>query len=77
MIPISRPKVGASGETGKWRTEKPIIDHERCTSCLLCWVYCPEGAIMKEPIAIDYDYCKGCGVCAEVCARKAIRMEEE
>jgi len=84
VIPLSKPKVGVSGNTGKWRTEKPVLNEERCTNCLLCWIFCPEGAIKTKRvdgkvtgIMIDYDYCKGCGVCANVCARKAIRMEEE
>jgi pyruvate ferredoxin oxidoreductase delta subunit len=79
MIPLSEPKEGASGKTGRWRTEKPVLNKERCTNCLLCWVYCPEGAIERteDKVEIDYDYCKGCGVCANECARKAIVMEDE
>lgn len=79
MIPLSKPKKGASGKTGMWRTEKPVLDKERCTNCLLCWVFCPEGAIYRteDKVEIDYEYCKGCGVCANECARGAIKMEEE
>jgi pyruvate ferredoxin oxidoreductase delta subunit len=79
MIPLSKPKKGASGKTGMWRTEKPVLDKERCTNCLLCWVFCPESAIYRteDKIEIDYEYCKGCGVCANECAREAIKMEEE
>ncbi|MDY6986039.1 MAG: 4Fe-4S binding protein [Candidatus Thermoplasmatota archaeon] len=79
MIPLSKPKKGASGKTGMWRTEKPVLDKERCTNCLLCWVFCPESAIYRteDKIEIDYEYCKGCGVCADECARGAIKMEDE
>ena len=79
MIPLSKPKKGASGKTGMWRTEKPVLDRERCTNCLLCWIFCPESAIYRteDKIEIDYEYCKGCGVCANECARGAIKMEEE
>ncbi len=79
MIPLSKPKKGASGKTGMWRTEKPVLDKERCTNCLLCWVFCPESAIYRteDKVEIDYEYCKGCGVCANECARGAIKMEEE
>jgi pyruvate ferredoxin oxidoreductase delta subunit len=48
--------------------------------CLQCWVFCPEGVIIKNKdgtISIDYEYCKGCGVCASVCKVKAIVMERE
>lgn len=66
-------------KTGDWRVFKPIIDKEKCTNCLLCWIYCPEPAILRgEPkVEVDYDYCKGCGVCAEECPVKAISMVEE
>jgi pyruvate ferredoxin oxidoreductase delta subunit len=65
--------------TGDWRTFKPVIDLERCSHCLLCWIYCPDSSvIVKEGRirGIDYDHCKGCGICAEECPPKirAIRM---
>ncbi|GAB1475670.1 hypothetical protein MASR2M70_05020 [Bacillota bacterium] len=28
-----------------FRTFHPEFDHERCTKCMLCWIYCPEGCI--------------------------------
>jgi pyruvate ferredoxin oxidoreductase delta subunit len=79
MMPLSDPRVGAAGKTGKWRTLRPELDKEKCTNCLLCWMYCPEGAIdrVEDGVSIDYEYCKGCGICAEECARKAIVMVEE
>lgn len=68
-----------SNKTGSWRSMKPVVRKEKCTSCLLCWKFCPEPCItMQDGIpVIDYDYCKGCGICAEVCAKKAIEFEEE
>lgn len=66
-------------KTGSWRSIKPIINKEKCTSCLLCWKFCPEPCISIVdgiPI-IDYDYCKGCGICVEVCNKGAIVFEEE
>lgn len=72
------PGSSVENKTGSWRTFKPEYDEEKCTNCLLCWIYCPDGAIerLDEPrkLRIDYDYCKGCGVCAEVCPVEAIRM---
>lgn len=69
-------------ETGDWRSEKPIWDSEKCTHCLLCWVYCPDSAIIVKDgkvQGIDYKYCKGCGICAEECPPKikAIKMARE
>ncbi len=73
---IARPSKGSAGKTGLWRTYKPIIDQEKCNSCMLCWLYCPESVIYLEgeKVSIDYEYCKGCGICSVVCAKKAIEM---
>ena len=67
-------------ETGSWRSHRPVIDMERCSHCMLCWVYCPDGAIKAEDgkvVGIDLAHCKGCGICAQECPRKAITMVEE
>ena len=67
-------------ETGSWRSNRPIIDMEKCIQCLLCWVFCPDGAIVTEDQkvkGIDLVHCKGCGICACECPQKAITMIEE
>lgn len=66
-------------KTGNWRVFYPEIDKEHCKMCLLCWVFCPDGAIKQEQnsLSIDYDYCKGCGICAFECTSKAITMLRE
>ncbi len=79
---ISYPKKGAMGKTGTWRVFRPKLDKDKCIKCLKCWLYCPEGAIIRNPdnsVDINYDYCKGCGICASVCPEKigAIVMERE
>jgi len=80
IAPISRPTPGASGLTGTWRTFRPVIREERCVKCLMCWLFCPEGAIYVgeegQPV-VNYDYCKGCGVCASECRHGAIEMVRE
>ena len=68
--------------TGGWRSQRPVWDPEKCTNCLMCWVYCPDSSILvaeQKMTGIDYDHCKGCGICAEVCPPKAgaIHMESE
>ncbi|RLF48961.1 MAG: hypothetical protein DRN20_03370 [Thermoplasmata archaeon] len=63
-------------KTGTWRTFRPVINKEKCVNCLLCWFYCPDGAIKRvsDGVEVDYDYCKGCGICANECPVKAITM---
>lgn len=68
--------------TGDWRLMRPVWDAERCIDCLLCWLFCPDGAVLAEGGKItgfDYDYCKGCGICAKECPPKvdAIKMIRE
>jgi len=49
-------------------------------NCLLCWLYCPDSAIVLDGTTfagIDYDFCKGCALCVEVCPVEALSMEPE
>ena len=85
MIGVSPPMEGEAGQTGTWRSRRPVIDAERCLtcrdkprSCQVCWMYCPEAAITQgKPPVIDYRYCKGCGICASECPGQAINMVTE
>lgn len=67
--------------TGGWRTGvKPEVDLSRCVNCLLCWIYCPDSAVLLEGEAFagfDLDHCKGCEICAEACPVDAIAMVAE
>ena len=71
------PGWSRDNRTGSWRTERPVLDPERCTDCSLCWLFCPDGCVERDTWVIDLTYCKGCGVCAQECKRKAITMERE
>jgi 2-oxoacid:acceptor oxidoreductase delta subunit (pyruvate/2-ketoisovalerate family) len=65
-------------KTASWRSIRPIINIEKCTSCMICWKYCPEPAILPtDPPEIDYDFCKGCGICIVECPFDAISSEKE
>jgi len=77
LQPISKPVEGVAGFTSAWRSQLPVIDHEKCTGCLLCWIFCPEALIAREDRSIDLRYCKGCGVCARECPVNAIEMVRE
>lgn len=64
-------------ETGDWGIEKPEFDRSKCTKCMLCHFYCPEGAItVREDgyTEANVKYCKGCGICAEECPVSCITM---
>ena len=76
--------VGADAprqRTGGWRTGvKPRVELGACVNCLLCWLYCPDAAIVLEGesfAGFDYDFCKGCELCAEMCPTGAIEMVPE
>jgi pyruvate ferredoxin oxidoreductase delta subunit len=77
IYPLAQPIKGAGGQTGSWRTSRPVFYPEKCNGCLLCWIFCPEGVIAKEDRTIDYDYCKGCGICEAECSKQAIIMVKE
>jgi len=65
--------------TGDWKTYTPLRDTKKCTLCLQCTLFCPDGAIQltadKKDITFDMNYCKGCGICANECPTKAIVMK--
>ena len=83
-LPPGGVVVSAEAEqphTGGWRTGlRPEVDLSRCVNCLLCWLYCPDSAVVLEGTTFkgfDLDYCKGCEICAERCPTDAIVMVVE
>lgn len=80
---ITQPGSAADYHTGGWRSFRPVINWEKssemkaCTGCLLCWLYCPDLAMIVQEgklTGVDLDYCKGCGICAEICPVGCIKM---
>jgi len=75
------PGDAAQTHTGDWRTAgRPVVQYEQCVNCLLCWLYCPDSAVILEGTTlagIDYDFCKGCELCVEVCPVGALAMSGE
>lgn len=67
-------------DTASWRTEKPVMNKEKCIECGICLTFCPvcsiEGTEEKK-YYINYSQCKGCGICAKECPHKAIDMVSE
>lgn len=76
---VMEPGSSKRYKTGDWRAFKPIIDRNKCIKCLMCWMFCPEPAIVRTEngVEVNYDFCKGCGICATECPAKAIKMVEE
>jgi pyruvate ferredoxin oxidoreductase delta subunit len=77
---IVEPGNASEYHTGSWRSMRPVVDCDKCTSCAQCWMYCPDAAISQgadECYTANLDYCKGCGICAEICPVEAIKMVEE
>jgi len=67
--------------TGNWRTERPVIDHEKCTTCLNCFIYCPDASWhldeKTEQMVWNADYCKGCLICVNECPVDALTPVNE
>lgn len=71
---ISEPATSLRYRTGGWRLERPILDLGKCVQCLMCWMMCPDAAVIVRDgkvIGFDYEHCKGCGICASQCPPKA------
>jgi len=71
---IEKAGNAADYETGSWRTYRPVRDMDKCISCLRCWIYCPDSAVIvkdgKVQKEYDLEHCKGCGICAYECPPK-------
>lgn len=75
---VEKPGTALDFQTGDWRSRRPIWHEEKCIHCLLCWVFCPDSAILLEGEkvkGVDLRYCKGCGICARECPPKANAIE--
>jgi len=97
MIPGAKEiSIGARAEggssqkfnTGNWRNIRPVIDLSKCIHCMLCFLYCPDNALLiikespkqkgnPEIIGVDLEHCKGCAICHSVCPVKCITMVPE
>lgn len=77
---ILEPGNSQEYETGGWRVTRPVVDMERCTHCMLCWIFCPDSAVVvaRERLqGFDLSHCKGCGICATECPARCISMVAE
>ena len=77
---IEEPGSAQELETGAWRAKRPVVDSSKCTSCLQCWMFCPDMAVVVQADKMrgfDLYHCKGCGICASICPVDAIVMVVE
>jgi pyruvate ferredoxin oxidoreductase gamma subunit len=74
---ITAPGNSYVRRTGDWSLYKPVIDYDKCTKCMICFVYCPDSAITIDrsgyPV-VDYNACKGCNICYTECPTKTITI---
>jgi pyruvate ferredoxin oxidoreductase gamma subunit len=82
---LAAPSIYAIGnspqrKTGAWRQFRPVLQHDLCTRCWICFVRCPEAAIALDaqdyPV-VDYDECKGCLLCVHECPTHAFTAAKE
>jgi len=76
---VLEPGSSLKYRTGDWKAFRPFVTKEKCVNCLICWIYCPDAAIVRKEkfVEVNYDYCKGCGICAVECPKEAIAMVDE
>ncbi len=77
---VTDPGSSTQYDSGGWRALRPVVDMDKCTHCMICWIFCPDSSIKAENMrfaGIDLDHCKGCGICAVECPPKAIQMVNE
>ncbi len=77
---MMEPGSSVKFRTGDWRSQRPVIDNEKCIKCGICWIYCPDMACIQTEdgfFEIDLEYCKGCGICAHECPKDAITIVPE
>ncbi len=77
---VTEPGNSVNFRTGDWRSQRPVVDKEKCIKCGMCWIFCPDMAYSQTEdgyFEADMEYCKGCGICAHECPKDAITMVPE
>ena len=62
--------------TGNWREFRPVLEAEKCSLCMNCIAFCPDGCFQlnasEEMVVLNTKYCKGCNICINECAPGAL-----
>jgi len=77
---VGTPTDPSDHDAGLWRDVRPVWNRDRCFRCGMCYVSCPDAAIVPAEDGFyqaDTLLCKGCGICAETCWNEAISMQSE
>jgi pyruvate ferredoxin oxidoreductase delta subunit len=77
---VTEPGCAAEYRTGDWRSQRPETDKSKCIKCGVCYLVCPEGAIVLAADGsydFDLEHCKGCGICATECPRGVVYMKDK
>lgn len=77
---VTEPGSASQYKTGDWKSQRPVLNKDRCIQCGICYLFCPEPCINQDEeryYVADLFYCKGCGICARECPTSAITMVEE
>ncbi len=67
--------------TSNWRVVRPVIDHEKCSRCLSCYIACPDSCWAYDETAdimeLNLKFCKGCQICIYECPSEALTAVPE
>lgn len=79
MLPTpgsDRPGSAALAAREPVRFPPPRMREERCDGCLVCYYFCPHGAVDPgPPVRVVVEWCKGCGICVRECPRRAFQPD--
>lgn len=81
MLPTpgsDRPGSAALAAREPIRFAPPSLREDRCDGCLVCYYFCPDGAIDPgPPLRVVAEWCKGCNICMRECPRQALQSATE